>query len=73
VRADPRQMPVILDPGDYARWLREEDASQEELKAMLRPAPGELMESFPVGASVGNVKNNSASLIEPVEACLAEV
>jgi putative SOS response-associated peptidase YedK len=53
--------------------LGEEDASQEELKAMLRPAPAEVMESFPVGAAVGSVKNNSASLIEPLEACLAGV
>jgi putative SOS response-associated peptidase YedK len=59
-------MPVILNPDDYARWLREEDARQEELKAMLRPAPAESMEAFPVGAAVGNVKDTSASLVERV-------
>jgi putative SOS response-associated peptidase YedK len=62
------RMPVILDPDDYARWLGEEDASQEELNAMLRPAPAELMEVFPVGAAVGNVKNNSASLARRLSA-----
>jgi putative SOS response-associated peptidase YedK len=59
-------MPVILDPADHARWLGEEDAGREELLAMLRPAPAELMERFPVGAAVGNVKNNSSSLAEPL-------
>lgn len=60
------RMPVILDPADYARWLGEEEAGLEELKALLRPAPAALMEAFPVGAAVGSVKNNAPSLIEPV-------
>ena len=59
-------MPVILGPSDYARWFGEEDASQEELKAILRPAPAEIMECFPVGAAVGSVKNNEPSLVERV-------
>ena len=62
------RMPVILDPANYVRWLGEEEASREELLAMLRPAPAESMEAFPVGAAVGSVKNNSASLIERVTA-----
>jgi putative SOS response-associated peptidase YedK len=56
---------MILDPTDYAVWLGEDEASQEELLAMLRPAPAESMEAFPVGAAVGNVRNKSATLIEP--------
>jgi putative SOS response-associated peptidase YedK len=59
------RVPVILDPADYAKWLGEAEASQEELLAVLGPAPAELMEAFPVGAAVGSVKNNSATLIEP--------
>jgi putative SOS response-associated peptidase YedK len=43
------------------RWRR----GQEELLAVLRAAPAESMEAFPVGAAVGNVSNNSATLIEP--------
>jgi putative SOS response-associated peptidase YedK len=61
-------MPVILDPADYARWLGEQETSREELLKMLRPAPAESMEAFPVGAAVGNVKNNGATLIERVAA-----
>jgi putative SOS response-associated peptidase YedK len=61
-------MPAILDPSDYARWLGQEETSQYELLAMLRPAPAEMMECFPVGAAVGNVKNQGASLAEPLSA-----
>jgi putative SOS response-associated peptidase YedK len=35
-------------------------------KALLAPYPAEAMICWPVGARVGNVKNNDASLIEPV-------
>jgi hypothetical protein len=62
------RMPVILYPADYARWLPEEKASQKEFKAILRPAPAESVECHPVGAAAGNLKNNSASLIERVKA-----
>jgi putative SOS response-associated peptidase YedK len=60
------RMPVILDPADYAQWLGEEEASQEVLEGLLRPAPAESMETFPVGLAVGNVKNNEARLIRAV-------
>jgi putative SOS response-associated peptidase YedK len=33
------RMPVILDPADYARWLGEKEASQEQLLGLLRAAP----------------------------------
>ncbi len=35
------RMPALLDEGDWAKWLGEEPATAEELKAMLRPAPRE--------------------------------
>ena len=36
----PDQMPVILDPADYVRWLT---GSADEVKALLRPFPAERM------------------------------
>ena len=60
------RMPVILDPSNYARRLGEEEASQEELLALLRPAPAESMATFAVGAAVGRVKNNDASPLRAV-------
>ncbi len=35
------RMRALLDEGDWAKWLGEEPATAEELKAMLRPAPRE--------------------------------
>ena len=36
------RMPVILAEKDWAKWLGEEEATVEELKAMLRPSAREL-------------------------------
>jgi putative SOS response-associated peptidase YedK len=35
------RMPAVLDETDWAKWLGEEAASPEELKAMLTPAEGD--------------------------------
>jgi hypothetical protein len=58
-------MPVILPPVTWSVWLGEELAEPDQLKALLIPYVGE-MTCWPVSQRVGNVKNNDASLIEPV-------
>ena len=45
------RMPVILDPGDYARWLGEQPAPAAELKQLLRPYDGALV-IWPVSAKM---------------------
>jgi putative SOS response-associated peptidase YedK len=60
------RMPVILDPTNYAAWLGETPAGKDELLAMLGPYPADRMEAYKVSAAVGNVKNDDASLIEPL-------
>ena len=60
------RMPVILDPNDYARWLGERPANDDELRALLTSFPGQRMECFKIGLRIGNVKNDEPSLIEPV-------
>lgn len=35
------RMPAILQPADWAKWLGEEPATFDELKAMLKPAEGD--------------------------------
>lgn len=35
------RMPAVLTPGDWAKWLGEEAASFDELKAMLKPVEGD--------------------------------
>jgi putative SOS response-associated peptidase YedK len=60
------RMPVVLAPEAWPVWLGEEPADVPELKALLVPYPSEDMVAWPVNTRVGNVKNNDASLVEPV-------
>ena len=48
--------------------VREEPAEPAHLTALLAPYPAEEMTCWPVSPRVGNVKNNDASLIEPIAA-----
>jgi hypothetical protein len=50
----------------WATWLGEEPADPRQLKALLAPYPSEGMTCWPVSPRVGNVKNNDASLVEPI-------
>jgi putative SOS response-associated peptidase YedK len=60
------RMPVILKPESWPAWLGEEPADATELKALLAPYPSDGMICWPVSPRVGNVKNNDATLIEPL-------
>jgi putative SOS response-associated peptidase YedK len=60
------RMPVVLKPTAWPAWLGEEPADAARLKALLVPYLSEEMTCWPVSTRVGNVKNNDASLIEPV-------
>jgi len=57
------RMPVILDPSQYARWLDPKSGPVEDL---FEPFPAADMHAWPVGAAVGNVRNNAPSLIDAV-------
>lgn len=60
------RMPVILDKTDWPKWLGEEPATDEELLAMLRPSPGQVLKVWPVDKKVGNVRNKGAELALPL-------
>ena len=62
------RMPVVLGPETWPAWLGETPADARQVKAMLTPYPSEEMTCWPVSTRVGNVKNNDASLIEPLVA-----
>src|SRR4029077_12214096 len=62
------RMPAVLQTEAWSLWLGEEPADREELKALLTPFPSEEMTCWPVSSRVGNVRNNDASLIEPIAA-----
>ena len=60
------RMPVILNPADYERWMAPAEPHQLPVD-LLRPYPDELMTAWKVGPAVGNVKNDNAGLIAPVQ------
>lgn len=57
------RMPVILHPSDFDRWLERGESHQPPID-LLRPFPSEDMETFKVSKDVGNVRNNSADLLD---------
>jgi putative SOS response-associated peptidase YedK len=61
------RMPVILPPETWSAWLGEEPAEPDQLKSLLVTYAGEMV-AWPLSQRVGNVKNNDASLIEPIPA-----
>ncbi len=61
------RMPVILPDDEACRsWLRP-DAGLEELGDLLRPAPEDLLEAWPVATTVNRPANEGPELIEPVD------
>ena len=58
------RMPVIIERKDYARWLDCSDLARPPLD-LLRPFPAELMTAWKVDKAVGNVRNDTAGLLEP--------
>jgi putative SOS response-associated peptidase YedK len=60
------RMPVIVEPGDYARWLAPGDLAKPPVE-LLRPFPTEKMRAWPVSNRVGNVRNNDSELIDRIQ------
>jgi putative SOS response-associated peptidase YedK len=61
------RMPVILAEEDWPKWLGEMEASEAEIRALLKPYPAAQMTLWPVGRNVGNVRNDGPDLIKPLE------
>lgn len=64
------RMPVILEADAWAAWLGEEPAAEEEIFALTAPGRAGTLRKWPVAAAVGNVRNNYAGLLDPVEGVL---
>ena len=60
------RMPVILPPDCWTQWLGEIETPPAQLKAMLKPFSSERMTMWPVDRGVGNVRNDSPDLFEPI-------
>ena len=61
------RMPVILQPGDYSKWLAAEKGSRPPVE-LLRPFPAELMQAAKANREVGNVRNNHPGLLDDTSA-----
>ena len=59
------RMPVILDPADWDAWLAE-SARVTDLRSLLRPAPAEGLEAYPVSPAVNNVRSEGPELLLPL-------
>ncbi len=60
------RMPVVLEPDTEAPWL-DPDASEEDLRKLLAPAPEDLLVAREVGDWVNDVREDGPHLIEPRE------
>lgn len=58
------RMPVILPAEDRDAWL-DPEAETQELVSLLRPYPGDDLETFPVSRFVNSPRNNDERCIEP--------
>jgi putative SOS response-associated peptidase YedK len=61
------RMPVVLDENDWDTWLDPATSDPGSLEAMLRPAPDDWLELYPVSTRVNSPDNNDAELIQRVE------
>jgi putative SOS response-associated peptidase YedK len=61
------RMPVMLDEVDWNAWLDPANRELGALEAMLRPAPDDELEVYPVSTRVNSPDNNDADLVRRVE------
>lgn len=62
------RMPLMVERDAYAEWLDPSPRPAGQLLDLLAPAAPGALEAFAVSTAVNNVRNNSASLIEPLDA-----
>ena len=60
------RMPVIIKRQDYQRWLEPGDPHRPPIDR-IRPFDSEKMKAWRVDRRLNNVKNNDASLCQPLE------
>lgn len=60
------RMPLLVEPGRWARWLDPQVGDPDELLGLLVPAAPGRLEAFPVSTEVNNVANNGAELVQPL-------
>lgn len=61
------RMPVVLPPDTWDTWLDRDNDDVDLLVELLKPAPDDLLELFPVGTDVNSVRNDGEQLVVPLE------
>jgi len=65
IRAVHDRMPLILEPATYSAWL-DGATPLEQAHDLMQPSPGLTLTLHPVSRAVSNVRNEGATLIQPV-------
>jgi putative SOS response-associated peptidase YedK len=60
------RMPVVIAEGALDAWLDPSFGDTAALRAWFQPAPDELLEAIPVGADIGNARNQGRDLVTPI-------
>jgi putative SOS response-associated peptidase YedK len=60
------RMPVILELAAFGVWLGEAPVAADDLKALLRPAPEESLEAYPVSRHVNDPRHDDDRCLTPV-------
>ncbi len=58
------RMPVIVPPDQFDLWLGNGDEDTTAAEALIKPAPNELLEAYPVSTNVNRVANDDPALRE---------
>jgi putative SOS response-associated peptidase YedK len=59
------RMPVILPPDAFDLWLNSDRVDAAAARILIRPAPDDLLEAFPVSSAVNRAATDDPKLIEP--------
>jgi putative SOS response-associated peptidase YedK len=60
------RMPLLVERKRYSTWLDPHLDDPQALRELLVPAAPGLLTAYPVSKAVGNVRNNSPALVEPL-------
>lgn len=61
------RMPVILDTDGQSTWLDGNLSDPDQLRSLLRPAPNDLLKTFPVSKIVNSPRNDVPECIQPID------
>jgi len=60
------RMPVVVMPEDFDRWLDADANPPADVAGLLRPAPEDYFEAFPISTRVNSVANDDAEIQAPL-------